>query len=74
MKQDMTLEVLAYVAAKESGKRSAGCIHGEVPPVTAAATSSNRRHVKGHTLGPSTDSTSPTLQCGYCGRLGHRSK
>ena len=71
-KQDMTLEtVIAYIEAKESGKRSASRILGEAPTSTAAITSSYRRQVKGRTLASPSDLAPPTTPCGHCGKPGH---
>ena len=70
--QDMSLEdVLKYVEAKESGKRSAGRLHGGRPTTSAAATSSYRRQENGRLQGRQGDiGPSPSL-CGHCGKPGH---
>ena len=79
--QDMSLEsVLKYVEAKESGKRSAGHLHGGNSITSAAAASSYRRQEKNRLQskqldsglqGTQGDSGQSTLLCGHCGKPGH---
>ena len=71
-KQDMSLEeVLTYVEAKESGKRSAGRLLGDSTTATAAVTSSYRRQEKGRPYGKPSEVHTTTPPCGHCGKPGH---
>ena len=70
-KQDMSLEdVLKYIEAKESGKRSAARLldhhHTGNPAAATVTTSSYKRQERGRPQIPA-----KTASCGHCGKIGH---
>ena len=71
-KQDMTLEeMLKFVESKESGKRSASCLHDySKGPQTAAASSYNWLRRQAHKDRPAPPNGEHIL-CSYCGKKGH---
>ena len=72
-RQDISLEdVLRYVEAKESGKRSASRLLVEAGPATAAAATSSYQFKK-KSSSSSDGGRNPPPTCGYCGRSGHSS-
>ena len=71
-KQDMTSEaMLKFVESKESGKRSASCLHDYSKGLqTAAARSYNRLRGQAHKDRPAPPDGEQKL-CSYCGKKGH---
>ena len=68
-KQEMSLEeTIAFIEAKESGKRSASRLLDAHSPVTAAASQSHYQKAKKAQMLPKPNQNGP---CSYCGDSGH---
>ena len=67
-------ETLLFIEKKESGKRSANRLSGQIPLQTATAASSSYRKKKQENSKPDASPHQYNDKCSYCGQLGHGKK